>query len=83
MHVRIYCPASDRMFGCVDIGPLELLAEREAEAQQTMVAISSGLSPDVEADEEPVLERSAADVWNEVAAKRQSAPFGATAATTS
>jgi penicillin-insensitive murein endopeptidase len=31
MHVRVYCSAADRAYGCVDIGPLELLAEREAE----------------------------------------------------
>jgi penicillin-insensitive murein DD-endopeptidase len=31
MHVRVYCAAADRAYGCVDIGPLELLAEREAE----------------------------------------------------
>ena len=31
MHVRVYCTDTDRMFGCVDIGPMELYAEREAE----------------------------------------------------
>jgi penicillin-insensitive murein DD-endopeptidase len=31
MHVRVYCSATDRAYGCVDIGPMELLAEREAE----------------------------------------------------
>jgi penicillin-insensitive murein DD-endopeptidase len=31
MHVRVYCSAADRAYGCVDIGPMELLAEREAE----------------------------------------------------
>jgi penicillin-insensitive murein endopeptidase len=31
LHVRVYCTERDRMFGCVDIGPMELYAEREAE----------------------------------------------------
>lgn len=31
MHVRVYCTDTDRMFGCVDIGPMELYAERQAE----------------------------------------------------
>jgi penicillin-insensitive murein endopeptidase len=30
IHVRIYCSGSDRSYGCVDIGPMELLAEFEA-----------------------------------------------------
>jgi penicillin-insensitive murein endopeptidase len=31
LHVRVYCAAADRGYGCVDIGPMELLAERQAE----------------------------------------------------
>src|SRR5215468_3180836 len=31
MHVRVYCEAADRAYGCIDLGPMELLAEREAE----------------------------------------------------
>ncbi len=40
MHVRVYCSHQDRAFGCVDIGPMELLAEREADfvIQQAQVA---------------------------------------------
>lgn len=34
MHVRVYCSERDRTFGCIDIGPTELLAEREAERHQ-------------------------------------------------
>lgn len=45
MHVRVYCAATDRMFGCQDIGPLELLAEREAEARHAIEAIASALPP--------------------------------------
>jgi penicillin-insensitive murein endopeptidase len=43
MHVRIYCAPTDREYGCEDIGPLELLAEREAEQQQIIASISSGM----------------------------------------
>ncbi|MGE0546385.1 MAG: penicillin-insensitive murein endopeptidase [Kofleriaceae bacterium] len=31
MHVRIYCAAADRAIGCVDVGPMEMLAEHQAE----------------------------------------------------
>jgi penicillin-insensitive murein endopeptidase len=31
LHVRVYCSPADRAYGCVDIGPMDLLAEREAE----------------------------------------------------
>jgi len=31
LHVRVYCSAADRAYGCVDIGPMELLADRQAE----------------------------------------------------
>ena len=43
MHVRVYCAATDRQFGCIDIGPLELLAEREAEHNKVINAIASSL----------------------------------------
>jgi penicillin-insensitive murein DD-endopeptidase len=66
MHVRVYCAATDRQFGCTDIGPLELLAEREAEHKKVIEAIASSLpqeAPTVASAEpkEPVL--SATDVW--------------------
>jgi penicillin-insensitive murein DD-endopeptidase len=51
MHVRVYCSASDRMFGCQDIGPLELLAEREAEARQAVEMIASSLPAAPDADD--------------------------------
>jgi hypothetical protein len=74
-HVRIYCPATDRMYGCVDIGPLELLAERETEAHDRAAMIARTITPvqsddtgDGEADgtvadASAPLDRSAADVW--------------------
>lgn len=44
MHVRVYCAPTDREYGCVDIGPLELLAQREAEQQQILATIATGMS---------------------------------------
>jgi hypothetical protein len=73
LHVRVYCAQNDRMYGCVDIGPLEMLAEREAEAQQTVAAIAAALPPSSQDDgtDEPP-QRTAADVWNEAAARASS-----------
>ena len=31
LHVRVYCSDRDKPFGCVDIGPMEIYAEREVE----------------------------------------------------
>ncbi len=33
MHVRVYCSDRDRAFGCVDIGPMELYALRDADRE--------------------------------------------------
>jgi penicillin-insensitive murein endopeptidase len=75
MHVRVYCAETDRSFGCVDIGPLELLAERETEAHDRAAMIARTITPvqsddtgDGEADgtvadASAPLDRSAADVW--------------------
>jgi penicillin-insensitive murein endopeptidase len=43
LHVRIYCAPTDREYGCEDFGPMELLAEREAEQKQILASISSGM----------------------------------------
>jgi penicillin-insensitive murein DD-endopeptidase len=43
VHVRVYCSHQDRSYGCVDIGPMELLAEREAEQQHQRALIASAL----------------------------------------
>ena len=32
LHVRVYCAAADRGYGCVDFGPMELLAARQTAA---------------------------------------------------
>lgn len=77
MHVRIYCPAEDRPFGCVDIGPLDLLAERESERHQMLATIAQAM-PSSEAGPPPAVE-TAADVWQAtaraaLAAETSSAP---------
>jgi penicillin-insensitive murein endopeptidase len=36
LHVRVYCSRADRAYGCVDLGPMELLAEREAETSEVL-----------------------------------------------
>jgi penicillin-insensitive murein endopeptidase len=62
MHVRVYCAETDRQFGCVDIGAMELLAERQAEKQKTLQMIADALPrAPVSAPEEEMI--SAADVW--------------------
>lgn len=64
-HVRVYCAETDRQFGCQDMGPLEMLADREAEAHEAVEAIAAatdamGGDEDDVADHEP----TAADVWS-------------------
>jgi penicillin-insensitive murein endopeptidase len=61
MHVRVYCATEDRQFGCIDIGPLELLAEREAEQQKTLRTIASALPGSDHGIEDGV--ETAAQVW--------------------
>jgi penicillin-insensitive murein DD-endopeptidase len=60
MHVRVYCAADDRQFGCVDIGPLELLAEREAEKQKNLQMVADALPRAEPAPPAP----TAAQVWS-------------------
>lgn len=36
LHVRVYCSAADREYGCQDMGPMELLAMREKERSQLL-----------------------------------------------
>jgi penicillin-insensitive murein endopeptidase len=38
MHVRVYCATADRRYGCVDLGPMELLAEHDADAAREPMA---------------------------------------------
>ena len=41
MHVRIYCSDGDRVYGCTDIGPMEMLAEYQAQRAELMNAKGS------------------------------------------
>jgi penicillin-insensitive murein endopeptidase len=81
MHVRVYCAATDREYGCEDIGPLELLAEREAEQQQIIAAISNGMrsAPADEAAPPPpsLTEVAIAKTETSVAAPAPAAPLPA------
>jgi penicillin-insensitive murein endopeptidase len=43
MHVRVYCSFADRAYGCEDIGPMALLAEREADFAMQEAAIASAI----------------------------------------
>lgn len=43
MHVRVYCSFADRAYGCRDIGPMELLAEREADFATQQAAIAAAM----------------------------------------
>lgn len=44
MHVRVYCAKADREFGCTDMGPMELFAEREAEHSQLLELVGQVVS---------------------------------------
>ncbi len=46
MHVRVYCSADDRAYGCTDIGPMDLLAQWQAEQQSQLATLAGQLSPD-------------------------------------
>lgn len=41
MHVRVYCATADRAYGCRDLGPMELLAEREAEPARVTALVAA------------------------------------------
>ena len=75
LHVRVYCAPTDRQYGCEDIGPLELLAEREAEQNRLIAAITSGVTgPRIDVPEPPA-QPSLTEL-----AESQSAPAAAAAA---
>ena len=42
-HVRVYCSFEDRAYGCLDFGPMELLAQREADFIKNKEAIASAM----------------------------------------
>jgi penicillin-insensitive murein endopeptidase len=43
MHVRVYCAEDDRAYGCVDMGPMDLLAERQAEQRARLTELAQAL----------------------------------------
>jgi penicillin-insensitive murein endopeptidase len=45
MHVRVYCSPADRAYGCTDIGPMELLAERQAEPSPVSALMAALTAP--------------------------------------
>ena len=45
MHVRVYCSPTDRAYGCHDIGPMELLAERQAEPSPVSALMAALTAP--------------------------------------
>ena len=57
MHVRVYCARGDRAYGCVDIGPMELLAEHEAERSQLLDLIGAIVSNGAGGDASPRVAR--------------------------
>lgn len=44
MHVRIYCSKADKMYGCLDIGPMDLMEAREAEHVPSHVELGQKLT---------------------------------------
>lgn len=86
MHVRVYCSPGDRAYGCEDIGPMELLAEREVEQSQLLAALTSGISaPRIDVPEPPptptLTELAQSQAQNRAAAA-QAATAGALGPTT-
>jgi penicillin-insensitive murein endopeptidase len=43
-HVRIYCSEADRAYGCIDRGPMELLAEEEARKETWLAQVTDVLT---------------------------------------
>jgi penicillin-insensitive murein endopeptidase len=41
LHVRVYCSTADRSYGCVDLGPMEMLADRQAEPSPVSVLMTA------------------------------------------
>jgi penicillin-insensitive murein endopeptidase len=76
LHVRVYCSPGDRAYGCEDIGPMELLAEREAEQSQLVAAVTSGMSaPHLDVPEPPATP-SLTDLAQRQSATAQAATAG-------
>ena len=83
LHVRVYCTDADRAYGCEDMGPMDLLAEREAEQKQLVAALTSGMSaaPHIEVPEPPATP-SLTDLAQNQAAASAAATAGSLGPTT-
>lgn len=60
MHVRVYCSAADKAYGCIDIGPMELWAERQAEPSPVAALIDALAASAPPASEDPSVATRAA-----------------------
>lgn len=82
LHVRVYCTDSDRAYGCEDMGPMDLLAERQAEQKQLVAALTSGISaPHIDVPEPPATP-SLTDLAQNQAAASAAATAGSLGPTT-
>lgn len=45
LHVRVYCSAADRSYGCRDTGPMEMLADHAAEPSQVDALMAALTTP--------------------------------------
>ena len=83
LHVRVYCTDADRAYGCEDMGPMDLLAERKAEQKQLVAALTSGMSaaPHIEVPEPPATP-SLTDLAQNQAATSAAATAGSLGPTT-
>jgi penicillin-insensitive murein endopeptidase len=59
MHVRVYCSESDKQYGCVDYGPMELLAIHQARESE-LYPVVARVSPPPMSTPEVVVETAAA-----------------------
>lgn len=80
LHVRVYCSDRDRPYGCVDIGPMELYAERAAEDAARPSALPSVIamlaSDGARAGAGPVTKPGAAPTAAAAATSAELATFG-------
>ena len=57
MHVRVYCSEADKAYGCIDMGPMELWAERQAEPSPVAAlrdALTASAPPAASEDPSPM-----------------------------
>ena len=82
MHVRVYCSPRDRAYGCVDVGPTELLALRAAElehadqASAIVAALGQGAVQATTAAAAPRQARAVMDARSVIAMPREIGALG-------